>query len=297
MLIAMSIEAPAGVPVPPRATRSAAVPLPSVDVVVPVHNEALTLERQIGMLHAFAERELPFPWQITIVDNASTDTTLRIACRLSRELSRVRVMHLEGKGRGRALRAAWSSSQADLLAYTDVDLSTDLRALLPMLAGIASGHSELAIGSRLAAGAHVVRSPRRELLSRAYNLILRTVLRARFSDAQCGFKAIRADVARALLPGVHDEDWFFDTELLVLAQRHHLRIHEVAVDWVEDPDSRVDIVATAVADLRGVVRLRGRSVPDRHVELQLEHGRLKWLGGGAGAAAPGPVPHHLAGAA
>ena len=271
--------------------------LPSVDIVVPVYNEAPTLERQIRILHTFLDRELPHPWLITVADNASTDRTLQIACELSRSLPRVRVMHLDEKGRGRALRAAWCSSSADVLAYTDVDLSTDLRALRPLLEEITSGRSELAIGSRLAAGSNVTRSPRRELISRTYNLILRRVLRARFSDAQCGFKAIRADIAGALLPAVQDQNWFFDTELLVLAERHRLHIHEVAVEWVEDSDSRVNVVATAVEDLRGVARLLRSSVPDRHVELELEHGRLQGLRRGAGAAAPGPVAHHIPGAA
>jgi putative flippase GtrA len=137
----------------------------------------------------------------------------------------------------------------------DVDLSTDLRALLPLVSSLVCGHSEVAIGSRLAPGARIVRGPKREMISRGYNLLLRHVLRARFADAQCGFKAIRADAARTLLPQIQDQGWFFDTELLILAQRRGLRIHEVAVDWIDDPDSRVDIVATALADLRGVVRL------------------------------------------
>src|SRR5690349_7239959 len=137
----------------------------------------------------------------------------------------------------------------------DVDLSTDLRALLPLVAPLVTGHSDVAIGSRLANGARTTRGPKRELISRAYNHLLHGLLRARFSDAQCGFKAMRTEVARELLPQVRDESWFFDTELLVLAQRRGLRIHEVPVDWVEDPDSRVDIVQTAVADLRGIVRL------------------------------------------
>ena len=137
----------------------------------------------------------------------------------------------------------------------DVDLSTDLRALLPLVAPLVSGHSDVAIGTRLARGSQVVRGAKRELISRTYNRILRLTLGARFSDAQCGFKAIRADAARRLLPAVRDEAWFFDTELLVLAQREGLRIHEVPVDWVDDPDSRVDIVRTALDDLRGIARL------------------------------------------
>jgi putative flippase GtrA len=137
----------------------------------------------------------------------------------------------------------------------DVDLSTDLAALLPLVAPLLSGHSDVAIGSRLAATARVVRGPKRELISRSYNLLLRTALRARFSDAQCGFKAMRIEAARVLLPRIEDTGWFFDTELLVLAERSGMRIAEVPVDWVDDPDSRVDILATALADLRGIARL------------------------------------------
>jgi putative flippase GtrA len=167
----------------------------------------------------------------------------------------VRVLRLAERGRGRALRAAWSASDARVVAYMDVDLSTDLRALLPLLAPLLSGHSELAIGTRLVRSARVVRGPERELISRSYNRLLRLALRARFSDAQCGFKAARTDAVRPLLDEVRDDGWFFDTELLVLAQRRGLRIHEVPVDWVDDPDSRVRIVATAIGDLRGVARL------------------------------------------
>nr|BFE76789.1 bifunctional glycosyltransferase family 2/GtrA family protein [Actinoplanes digitatis] len=164
-------------------------------------------------------------------------------------------VHLPEKGRGRALKHVWTHSDAAVLAYLDVDLSTDLGALLPLVAPLISGHSDLAIGSRLARGSRVVRGAKREFISRTYNLILRGTLSARFSDAQCGFKAIRADVAERLLPMVEDTGWFFDTELLVLAERTGLRIHEVPVDWIDDPDSRVDIVATAIADLRGIARL------------------------------------------
>jgi putative flippase GtrA len=224
-------------------------------LVLPVYNEGATLDVSVRQLHGFLADNLPFSWQIVIADNASTDRTLEIAQRLAGELDHVTTMHLPERGRGRALRAAWNASDALVLGYMDVDLSTDLKALLPLLAPLLSGHSDLAIGTRLGRGARVTRSPKRELISRAYNAILKLALGARFSDAQCGFKAIRADVARELLPRVRDEEWFFDTELLVLAQREGLRIHEVPVDWVEDPDSRVAIVSTAAADLRGVARL------------------------------------------
>jgi putative flippase GtrA len=233
-------------------------PRPVVDVTVPVLDEERVLETSIHRLHRFLRTEMPFPWRITIVDNGSTDRTRAIAATLADRLDGVRVLHLDRRGRGLALRTAWTASDADVVAYMDVDLSTGLDALLPLVAPLVSGHSDLAIGSRLAAGASVARGPKRELISRAYNLLLRTTFATRFHDAQCGFKAVRTDVAAALLPEIADDKWFFDTELLLLAEHNGLRIHEVPVDWIDDPDSRVDIVQTATDDLRGIARMAWR---------------------------------------
>ena len=238
--------------------RTPAAPL-DVEIVVPVYNEEHALEPSIRRLHEFLTDDFPLSWRVVIADNASTDRTLQVARRLSAELDGVEVLHLRRKGRGRALRAAWVASPARVVCYMDVDLSTDLRALLPLVAPLISGHSDLAIGTRLARSARVTRGPKREFISRSYNLLLRTFLRAHFSDAQCGFKAVRTDVAKRLMPSVVDDGWFFDTELLVLAQRDGLRIHEVPVDWVDDVDSRVDILRTAVGDVRGVARLLAAS--------------------------------------
>jgi putative flippase GtrA len=244
-----------------------------VEVVVPVHNEERDLERSVRRLHTFLHDAFPFRALITIADNASTDATWPLAQRLADELDGVRAVHLDAKGRGRALHLVWATSTARVVAYTDVDLSTDLAALLPLVAPLLSGHSEVAIGSRLSRSARVVRGPKRELISRSYNLLLRTTLRTRVSDAQCGFKAVRADCARALLPHVRDTSWFFDTELLILAERAGLRIAEVPVDWIDDADSRVDIVATALGDLRGIARVAGslmrREIPLAELRSQL----------------------------
>jgi len=248
-----------------------------VDVVVPVRNEERDLVPSIRRLVAYLRESFPFTARVTIADNGSTDATWTLATGLARELAEVRAVHMELAGRGRALRAIWSASDAEVLAYMDVDLSTDLNALLPLVAPLLSGHSDLAIGTRLARGSRVIRGPKRELISRGYNVLLHTLMGARFSDAQCGFKAIRRDQARALLPLTQDTGWFFDTELLVLAERAGLRIHEVPVDWIDDLDSRVDIIGTALADLRGMARLgagfargtiqvpqlRGASLPGR----------------------------------
>ena len=228
---------------------------PTLDVVIPVFNEQAVLRTSVLRLHRYLSAMFPMPWRITIADNASTDTTLAIARELGDELPDVRVIHLRHKGRGRALTTAWTDNDADVLAYMDVDLSTDLAGLLPLVAPLISGHSDVAIGSRLARGSRVIRGPKRALISRIYNAILHGALGTGFSDAQCGFKAIRRDRADQLLPKIEDRGWFFDTELLVVAERAGLRIHEVPVDWIDDPDSRVDIVATAIADLRGIVRL------------------------------------------
>jgi putative flippase GtrA len=240
---------------PSRDTTETRGGIPVLDVVVPVHNEETGLEPCVRRLHAYLAAHLPYPFRITVADNASTDATAEVARRLAAEIPDVSSVHLPEKGRGRALKYVWTRSDAAILAYMDVDLSTDLGALLPLVAPLISGHSDLAVGSRLARGSRVVRGAKREIISRGYNLILRGTLAARFSDAQCGFKAIRSDVAARLLPMVEDNGWFFDTEMLVLAERAGLRIHEVPVDWVDDPDSRVDIVSTAVADLKGIWRL------------------------------------------
>ena len=226
-----------------------------LEVVVPVYNEQDDLGPSVRRLHAYLSEHFPYPFGITVADNASTDGTPAVAAALAAELPAVQVLRLEQKGRGRALSTAWSASSAPVLAYMDVDLSTDLAGLLPLVAPLISGHSDVAIGTRLARSSRVVRGPKREVISRCYNQVLRRALSARFTDAQCGFKAIRGDVAHELLPLVQDPGWFFDTELLVLAERAGLRIHEVPVDWVDDADSRVDIVATARADLQGVVRV------------------------------------------
>jgi glycosyltransferase involved in cell wall biosynthesis len=228
---------------------------PVVDIAIPVHNEEHDVETSVRTLHTHLSSNIPFSSRITIVDNASEDGTRLIGARLARDLDSVRSIHIAEKGRGRALRTAWLSSDAEVVAYMDVDLSTDLAALRPLLEPLVSEQADIAIGSRLTRGAWVTRSLQRECISRGYNLLLCAALQTRFRDAQCGFKAMRNQVARTLLPRVRGQGWFFDTELLVLGQRAGLRIREVPVRWIEDPDSRVDIPSTVMTDLRGVWRM------------------------------------------
>jgi glycosyltransferase involved in cell wall biosynthesis len=245
---------------PAPSTRIAPATLtPAVEIVIPVHNEQHILASSIRTLHAHLARNFDLPFKITIADNASTDGTLGVARLLSMEFPELSVIHLKRKGRGLALRAAWGTSDANVVAYMDVDLSTDLDALVDLLEPLLEGRADVAIGSRLAPGARVERGLKRELISRGYNLLLHALLGARFSDAQCGFKAARREVVQTLLEQIEDNAWFFDTELLYLAQRNKLSIHEVPVHWVDDPDSRVHILATAYEDLRGIMRLRRHS--------------------------------------
>jgi putative flippase GtrA len=265
--------------------------------VIPVRNEEHDLAPSVRRLLAFLHDGFPISTRITIADNGSSDGTWAQAQALQAELPAVRAVRLERPGRGGALRTIWSASDADVYTYMDVDLSTDLNALFPLLAPLLSGHSDVAIGTRLARGARVVRGPRREVISRCYNLLLHATLGTGFSDAQCGFKAIRADAARELLPLTADDGWFFDTELLVLAERAGLRIYEVPVDWIDDPDSRVKVASTAIGDIRGIIRLgtglaRGKiSVPQLG---SLSPSGLQERGRPASGGRPGEIARQLA---
>jgi glycosyltransferase involved in cell wall biosynthesis len=229
---------------------------PAVEIVIPVYNEERALSASVRKLHRYMKREFTFAFRLTIADNASIDGTFALARELADELAEVDVLHLQQKGRGRALRAAWSASDAEVVAYMDVDLSTELSALPSLLVPLLQRRADVAIGSRLAPGAEVTRGLKRELISRSYNILLRVGLGVGFSDAQCGFKAARRELIGPLLACVADQRWFFDTELLYQAERTKLAIHEVPVRWVDDADSRVEIIATAREDLRGIRRLR-----------------------------------------
>lgn len=227
-----------------------------VDVVIPVLNEAHVLARSIRTLYRFFDEHVDLDWRVVVAENGSTDGTVDVARRLATELARVDVLVIGQRGRGRALRVAWGRREADILCYTDVDLSTEIEAFPRVFRALIEDRYDLAIGSRLARGAQTTRSVKRELISRSYNFILRRALRVRFSDAQTGFKAVTREVADRVLPLVEDQSWFLDTELLVLAERLGYRIADLPIRWIEDDDSRVKIVSTAWEDLKGVARLR-----------------------------------------
>ncbi|GAA2404849.1 bifunctional glycosyltransferase family 2/GtrA family protein [Nonomuraea africana] len=242
----------------------------TVDVIIPVLNEERALPGCVETVHRFLSESFPLPWRITIVDNGSTDGTWELATGLSRRLTGVAVIRVETSGKGAAVKAGWTASRADVVAFMDVDLSTGLHALLPLVMAVASGHCEVAIGSRLLGGARIRRSFRREVISRAYNGLLRVGFRAGFTDSACGFKAARAEVIRPILGKVVDDGWFFDTEMLLIAEHNGARVREVAVDWVEDADSKVDLWRTAVSDLRGLVRV-SRAISSGAAAVEIPH--------------------------
>lgn len=250
--------------------RTAPGRLATVDIVIPVLDEERALPGCIETLCAFLEEGFPFDWSITIADNGSTDGTWQCAVEAARRHDRVQARRVPVRGRGAAVKSVWAASRADIVAYMDVDLSTGLDALLPLIAPLATGHCELSIGTRLGRGARIRRSVRRELVSRTYNGIVRNVLGLHATDTSAGFKAARTDAVRPLLASVEDDHWFFDTELLLLAEYNGLRVHEVPVDWVEDLDTRVRVTRTALANLAGLVRM-GRSIAAGRARVPVPH--------------------------
>jgi len=240
----------------------------TVDIVIPVLNEAHVLEKSVDTVRAFARKHLKNGWQVVIVDNGSTDGTQEVAQRLhSRFPSEVRFMHLTQRGRGRALRNSWLQSKADVMCYMDVDLSTDLNHLPKLIDAIALEKYDVATGSRLMRQSRTTRSFKREFISRCYNLILKAALATKFSDAQCGFKSISRAAAERIIPQIEDQSWFFDTELLVLAEKQGYRIKDIPVRRIEDDDSRVKVFSTGIDDLKGVWRLR-RSLRRKTVKAE-----------------------------
>jgi len=230
----------------------------TVDVVIPVLNEAHVLQKSVETLLAFLRSALRYRWQIVIVDNGSTDGTQAVAAELTAAHQEVTFLHLASRGRGRALRYAWLQSKADIVCYMDVDLSTHLSHVPELIHAIAHDGYDIATGSRLLPESRTTRSLKREIVSRVYNLLLKVALSVRFSDAQCGFKAVSRRAVETIVPQIEDQSWFFDTELLALAENQGYRIKDIPVLWVEDDDSRVKILQTGWEDIKGVVRLRRR---------------------------------------
>jgi glycosyltransferase involved in cell wall biosynthesis len=232
----------------------------SVDIVIPVYNEERALPKSIRKLTGFLKAHLNNPWRIVIADNASIDSTHSVSEELCREYPGVEYLYLPQKGRGRALRAAWMASTADVVSYMDVDLSTDPTHFPQLIKELELGY-HVAVGSRLSKESQVTRSFKREFISRSYNLMIKSLFFTSFPDAQCGFKALTRQAAQAIVPRIQNNNWFFDTELLIIAAKGGYRIKSVPVSWVDDPDSTVKVLGTAAEDIKGLLRLRFGGVP------------------------------------
>lgn len=235
-----------------------------VNVTIPVFNEEVRLAASLPKLHRFLCERCHYPFEIVIADNASTDRTLEVARSFADTHQAVRVMHLDEKGRGRAVKHSWNTSRAEILSYMDVDLSTDLAAFPPLIEALHGSSYDVAVGSRRLKPSLTTRGLKREIISRCYMFLVKTLFQTKFSDAQCGFKAVTRDGASALLPLVEDNGWFMDTELLVLAEKLGYRIFDLPVRWVDDPDSRVRILSTAIGDIKGLIRVRRNLVAGRY---------------------------------
>lgn len=244
--------------------------LPTIDIVIPVLNEETQLASCVHSLFAHLQTVDDYHARIVIADNGSTDKTPEIGRGLAERKKGISYVRYDQPGRGHALTKCWSDSQADLVAYMDVDLSTDLNCLPALLQPLLEDKADISVGTRLSNESRVRRSWKREFLSRCYNRLLRTTFDVSFTDAQCGFKAMTTKTAKTLLPLTKNKHWFWDSELLLLACHLGYRVTNIPVNWIEDKDSRVKLLATIVEDIQGLIRMR-RTL--RHWENRVEeHG-------------------------
>lgn len=228
-------------------------------VVIPTLNEATVIEKNLQtVILSFSSLLKNYEWQILVADNGSTDDTVALVQKLAAAEPKLTVWHTDKKGRGQALRTVWLNNEADIYAYMDADLATDL-AFVPLLFQTLD-KADIAIGTRLQKKSKTSRSFFRELSSRVYNTLVRQIISLKISDTQCGFKAIKKEVAQKILPLTTHEGWFFDTELLALANLFSFKIKELPVQWNETPDGRrkssVKVLATAWDDIVHLIKLR-----------------------------------------
>jgi glycosyltransferase involved in cell wall biosynthesis len=239
-----------------------------VEITMPVYNEEKALEESITKVVEFCKKEFnkKYLWHVTIADNASTDNTPIIATNLAKTFAEVSTYRLEQKGRGRALKRVWSESTAEYCSYMDIDLSTDIIHLPKLYDALDKGY-DMAVGSRLKKTSWVEkRTLLREITSRGLNFIcIRLFFRTKFSDAQCGFKAVTRDVVENLIPKVLDNSWFFDGELLIVGEKSGYKIYEEPVHWVDDPGSTVKLLPTIIGDLKVMLRLL-RTMPWKTIQ-------------------------------
>ncbi len=232
-------------------------------IVLPTYNEENILQKNVLKVRKFCQDNLRnFDWQILIADNGSTDKTPKLAQELSHEYSRIDYFHTSQKGRGAALKIAWNKNNylADIYLYMDIDLATDLNHLPQLIASIIQEGYDLTIGSRLQKESKTERSFLREFISRFYNLLLKIFFGLKIKDYQCGFKAVNQKIVEKIVPLIKNNNWFFDTELIILSHKNNYKIKEIPVKWVEKRDkkrkSKVKIIKTAWEDIKGIIRLK-----------------------------------------
>lgn len=232
-----------------------------VNITIPVYNEEKILKENIQVLYTFLNQNLDYPWEVVIADNGSNDQTQKIAKNLVRKLDHLKYLRLKEKGRGRALRKAWQESKAEILSYMDADLAVDLFSF-PKLVQVIKQGADIAIGSRFIPNSQVQRSKLRKILSWSYNKLIRFFFKVEFKDGQCGFKAISKKVLENIIPQVKDNHWFFDTEMLVLAEKEGYKIKEIPVKWIEKRNkyrkSKVKIISTILGYLFSILKLKLR---------------------------------------
>jgi len=231
--------------------------LVKIDIVIPVYNEAPILRKNVSRVVSFLELDSAYKdYKVIIVDNGSRDKTFEIAQELAVQYAKVNVIHLNQKGRGRALRKAWQESEADIVSYMDADLSTDLEAMHKLFNAIIIDGYDIAVGFRLSSVFRVKRTLVRSFLSYGYNLLIKIIWRIKeLPDVQCGFKALTKNAADAIVPKIENQNWFFDTELLILAYRRRCKIKFIPVKWEERLNGKVKILDTVFEDIVGIVKL------------------------------------------
>lgn len=213
---------------------------PEVSVVLPAYNESELIVDSVEKVRNVL-LELGWTFEIIIAENGSTDGSDIISKMLSEEYEEVKHLHTE-KGRGNALRAAFKKAEGDVIMYMDMDLSTDLRYIEVIVNSILDGY-DVVTGSRLLPESVVVgRISKREITSRAYNFLVRLILGSKLMDHQCGFKAYNKESLRVIIDDVKDNDWSFDTEILVKSQKKGFKVTEIPVYWVDNTDTSVKLL-------------------------------------------------------
>ncbi|MFN3453373.1 MAG: glycosyltransferase [Pseudobdellovibrio sp.] len=234
----------------------------TLDITLPVYNEEKTLYKNVEKIILFCEMKLNniINICIIIVDNGSTDSTSIVAQNLIRNYPQViKFIQLPQKGVGLALKTSWLQSDADLVGYMDLDLSTDLMHLTEVVdLFIKNEKMDLVVGSRLNSKSHVIgRSIIREITSRTLNFILKIVFKNNFDDGMCGFKFMKKNLVEDIIKnGANSDAWFFCAEILIVSEWLDYKIYEIPVKWTDDLDSKVNIFSLAKECLLGIFYLK-----------------------------------------